>query len=93
MTFVFSYNVAVPTAVLKRRPWWNIFGRDRLVLEDRWQHRVLRNLTQEQADLLKSCTDNILLSELLLNLLSRPGEKLDSVQLEVERTHYDEMEP
>lgn len=83
MTFVFSYNVAVPTAVLKRRPWWNIFGRDQLVYVDRWQQRVLAGLTQEQADFLRSATDNILLSELLLNLLTRPGEKLDGgMQLE-----------
>lgn len=84
MTFVFSYNVAVPTAVLKRRPWWNIFGRDQLVYEDRWQRRDLHGLSQEQADYLRGMTDNIVVSELLLNLLARPGEKLSDVQLEAE---------
>lgn len=50
--FVFSYYRKVAQPFLVRRPWWNIFGRDRIESRQVWQRVCLADLQQDEADIL-----------------------------------------
>jgi hypothetical protein len=75
-TYTLSFNVKLRCAKLKRRPWWDIFGADRLEMVDCWESRVFAGLTKAQADLFTEASRSGWTSEqahLLLRLMSRDG--------------------
>jgi hypothetical protein len=78
-THIFSFIVKKPCAVLKRRPWWNLFGRDSISYEDRWQSVVLGGLSEEQKNLLVDS-----LSPSMQLVLRAAGSEACNVMLEVD---------
>ena len=40
MTYIVSWLEQTTEAVIQRRPWWNLFGRDSLSLVTRWKRHV-----------------------------------------------------
>ena len=48
--FVFSCYVKKAQPVLHRRPWWNLWGRDRIEYVQQWDRVYFAGLNQKQAD-------------------------------------------
>ena len=57
-TYTFSYYSPTKTPVLKRRPWWNLFGRDTIVTEETLGRRVIADIPQDEADLILAASEN-----------------------------------
>lgn len=51
-TYTFSYHKKHQVPVLKRRPWWNLFGKDSIVMEDAWTRHNFHGIPQDEADLI-----------------------------------------
>ena len=80
--FVFSFYVKQPIPILVRRPWWNLFGRDKICYQDGWVRKTFANLSQSEADILVSASHgswNAPISRLLLRLM---GETPSMIQIE-----------
>lgn len=51
-TYIFSCYMNRPHPALKRRPWWNLFGRDRIVMQDRQTRIVIHGIPEDEAQIL-----------------------------------------
>lgn len=51
-TYTFSCYVKRDVPVLKRRPWWNLFGRDTLTTARQWVRMCLTDITEDEKDLI-----------------------------------------
>lgn len=82
-TYIFSWSSQRLAPRIKRREWWNIFGRDtieRVIQIDRFE---AHGVTEEETRILMAArwTDSTdPLSRLLLRLM---GDQVSSIQLEV----------
>jgi len=78
--YTFSCWVKKDVPVLKRRSWWDLFGKDEIVYKLRWVRVVLNDLNEEQsqaiqkADVLKGAWYGLFVKAL--------GNNLYQVQLE-----------
>lgn len=82
-TYTLSYLHKIRTPILVRRPWWNLFGKDRIEFVENWNRRVIPDLTKAEADILihaTYCYWNLPIATLILKLLGEPT--LDRMQLE-----------
>ena len=50
--YIFSYYSSHQVPVLKRRPWWNLWGKDRIVMEDAWARHNFHGIPKDEADLI-----------------------------------------
>jgi hypothetical protein len=41
MTYIISWLEQTTEAIIQRRPWWNLFGKDSLLLVTRWKRHVI----------------------------------------------------
>lgn len=83
-TYVFSYHTQHQQAILKRRPWWNFWGRDSIEYVKVWTRKTHSGVSQTEADLLTKASDNYWnnsLGQLITRLLDEPY----NVQLEVDQ--------
>jgi hypothetical protein len=84
-TYCFSFYVDSTEPRLVRRPWWNVFGRDRLEIVPVKKRVVISDLNVAEADILKNVFNNqgsLSLQYLLVRLMGRNPE---DIQLEVGR--------
>ena len=51
-TYILSFRHKALLPSLKRRPWWNLFGRDKIEWAEGWQHKVAYGITESEAQLL-----------------------------------------
>jgi hypothetical protein len=54
--YTFSCYVKSKQPRLKKRKWWNLFGRDSIEMADRWNAFVVGNLSESEAELVKNNT-------------------------------------
>jgi hypothetical protein len=79
--YTFSWFTRRKTPVLKRRPWWNVFGRDTIELREQWERISIYNIPDREARLLKDASAghwDSPLGTLLVRMMSNPH----SIQLE-----------
>jgi hypothetical protein len=50
--YTFSYYTSHKVPALKRRPWWNLWGKDSIVMEDAWTRHNFHGIPQDEADLI-----------------------------------------
>lgn len=84
-TYTFSYHKKHQVPVLKRRPWWNLFGKDSIVMEDAWTRYNFHGLTKPEADLIIKASENYWNTPLATLLLRIIGP-ITQVQVEQEPT-------
>jgi hypothetical protein len=41
MTYTVSWSAQTTEAIIQRRPWWNLFGKDSLLPVTRWKRHVV----------------------------------------------------
>lgn len=51
--YVFSCYIKKNIQILKRRPWWNLFGRDKFVPRCQWVRVILSDLNEAQSQALR----------------------------------------
>ncbi len=75
--------------VLQKRPWWNIFGKDELVLQEQWIKRKV-NLNKREVDSLIKIQNDLNASSLVLKIIKSRGEAwgLQCESLYEENTEY-----
>lgn len=76
MTYTFSYFTKITQPVIKRRPWWNIFGQDTIELVPRNERKVYVGLSQEEATLLSRATTGLDHTSSLLRRFLKDGTEL-----------------
>lgn len=79
--YTFSWFTKRKAPVLKRRPWWNVFGRDTIELREQWERIEICNIPEREAMLLKDASAghwDSPLGTLLVRMMSNPL----SIQLE-----------
>lgn len=52
-SYTFSCYVKKNIPVLKRRSWWNLFGKDKIICKLQWERFVLNGLNEEQSQALQ----------------------------------------
>jgi hypothetical protein len=76
VTYVFSYYARVRTPVLVRRPWWNLFGKDRIEFVEHRNRKSRHDLTEAEAKLIMDASANYWntpAGSLLIKLLDEPS--------------------
>ncbi len=82
MSYTFSYCVKVSTPYLKRRPWWNLWGRDSIETKETWQRMVVNDLSKAEADILISASSGHFSDPYGALLLRVMGKNPNMIQLE-----------
>lgn len=78
--YTLSYYQMVKTPILRRRKWWNIFGRDTLEIRDDWEMKTFYGLSNK-AIITELRKDKTVHSD--LNHLLFAGKTIWNPQLEV----------
>ena len=82
-SYVFSWHTKQQTSVLVRRPWWNLFGKDRIEYVEVDVLKVIYDLPADVATVIKQLSDqnwNHPAGKLLMRLMDDKGA-LYNVQL------------
>lgn len=64
--YTFSYYVMQVEPKLVRRPWWKVFGRDRIVMEQNLTRKSVAPLSASEAALLQRGDVALLIQKVLL---------------------------
>ena len=83
--YTFSCQTKRNMPKLQRRPWWNLFGKDKIVHELQWVRVVLNNLNEHQAKVLQE-SDFVWGTAWTTLFLLAFGDDVRNIQLE-ENTH------
>ncbi len=81
-TYTFSVYVPVNRQRVVRRRWWNLWGRDEIVTDKQWEHRVLHRLDQQAADMLIEMSSSHYLSPSARLFIWALGGEVSHFQLE-----------
>lgn len=83
-TYKFSYHIKRLVPHIKRRPWWNLFGKDSIEYKEQWVRTAVSGLTKEEGELLIVASCNYWKEPLGVLLLRLIGV-MHNVQLEVDK--------
>lgn len=83
--YVFSWYCTELAPVLVRRPWWNLWGRDRIELREQQTRKMLCGLPADEATVIRNASSRWH-SNATGRLLTRMmGQKPEMAQLEADR--------
>ncbi len=81
--YTLSWYTIEKVPMLVRRPWWNIFGRDRIEFIDKWVRKVHHRIPEDEALILIEHIGQYKLHPMTYLIHRLMGKSLNSIQLEV----------